>query len=248
MWKDGTKTVEEDIVDVLVMLKDNDGSPMLSDKEIKIQVLEIMIAALDNPSNAVEWALAEMINQPKLLEKAVEEVEKVVGRDRLVEESDLPKLNYIKACLKEAFRLHPIAPFTPPHLSTEDTVVGGYFISKGSQVIISRTGLGRNKRAWEDPLKFKPERHFKAGEDVDVVLTDSELKMMSFSAGRRGCPGVKLGSLMSVMLMARLIQGFTWSVPSDLPCIDLTESKHDLFLENPLFALAKPRLPHNLYM
>nr|GMD39860.1 isoleucine N-monooxygenase 1-like [Ipomoea batatas]GMD39861.1 isoleucine N-monooxygenase 1-like [Ipomoea batatas]GME16113.1 isoleucine N-monooxygenase 1-like [Ipomoea batatas]GME21499.1 isoleucine N-monooxygenase 1-like [Ipomoea batatas] len=247
MWKDGTKTVEEDIVDVLVMLKDNDGSPMLSDKEIKIQVLEIMIAALDNPSNAVEWALAEMINQPKLLEKAVEEIDNVVGRERLVQESDLPKLNYIKACLKEAFRLHPIAPFTPPHLSTEDSVVGGYFIPKGSQVIISRTGLGRNKRAWEDPLKFKPERHLK-GEDVNVVLSDSELKMMSFGAGRRGCPGVKLGSLMSVMLMARLIQGFTWSVPSDLPCIDLTQSEHDLFLENPLFALAKPRLPHNLYM
>ncbi|XP_019186443.1 PREDICTED: isoleucine N-monooxygenase 1-like [Ipomoea nil] len=247
MWKDGTKTVEEDILDVLLMLKDNDGRPMLSDKEIKTQLLEIMIATIDNPSNAVEWALAEMINQPKLLENAVEEVDNVVGRDRLVQESDLPKLNYIKACVKEGYRLHPVAPFTPPHMSMADTVIGGYFIPKGSQVLISRIGLGRNKRAWEEPLKFKPERHLK-GDGGEVVLTDSELKMLSFSAGRRGCPGVRLGSLMSAMLMARLVQGFTWSVPTHRPCIDLTESKHDLFLENPLLALAKPRLSENLYM
>nr|GMD39862.1 isoleucine N-monooxygenase 1-like [Ipomoea batatas]GME16112.1 isoleucine N-monooxygenase 1-like [Ipomoea batatas]GME21500.1 isoleucine N-monooxygenase 1-like [Ipomoea batatas] len=247
MWKDGTKTAEEDILDVLVTLKDNDGRSMLSDAEIKTQLLEIMVGSLDNPSNAVEWALAEMINQPKLLEKAVEEVDKVVGRERLVEESDLPKLNYIKACVKEAFRLHPVAPFNIPHVSVADTIVGGYFIPKGSQVLISRIGLGRNERAWEEPLKFKPERHLKE-EGEEVVLTDSELKMLSFSAGRRGCPGVKLGSLMSTMLMARLVQGFTWSVPADLPCIDLTECKHDLFLKNPLFALGKPRLSKNLYL
>nr|GMD41828.1 isoleucine N-monooxygenase 2-like [Ipomoea batatas] len=246
MWKDGTKTVEEDILDVLLMLKDDAGRPMLNDTEIKTQLLEIMIATIDNPSNNAEWALAEMISQPKLLEKAVEEVDNVVGRERLVEESDLPKLNYIKACVKEGFRLHPFAPFTPAHMSITDTVVGGYFIPKGSQVIASRIELGRNRKAWEEPLKFKPERHLKE-DGGEVVLSDSDLNMISFSAGRRGCPGVKLGSLMSAMLMARLVQGFTWSIPPDLSCIDLIESEHDGFLANSLFALAKPRLSENLY-
>nr|GMD48027.1 isoleucine N-monooxygenase 2-like [Ipomoea batatas] len=226
--------------------KDDAGRPMLNDTEIKTQLLEIMIATIDNPSNNAEWALAEMLNQPKLLEKAVEEVDNVVGRDRLVEESDLPKLNYIKACVKEGFRLHPFAPFTLAHMSITDTVVGGYFIPKGSQVIASRIELGRNRKAWEEPLKFKPERHLKE-DGGEVVLSDSDLNMISFSAGRRGCPGVKLGSLMSAMLMARLVQGFTWSIPPDLSCIDLIESEHDGFLANSLFALAKPRLSENLY-
>ncbi|XP_031104170.1 tyrosine N-monooxygenase-like [Ipomoea triloba] len=247
MWKDGTKTVEEDILDVLVMLKDNVGRPLLSDAEIKTQVLEMMLATTDNPSNAVEWALAEMINQPKLLEKAVKEIDSVVGRERLVEESDLPNLNYVKACIKEAFRLHPVAPFNIPHVAVADTAVGGYSIPNGSQVLLSRVGLGRNARAWEEPLMFKPERHLNE-DGGEVNLNDSELKMLVFSTGRRGCPAVKLGSLMTTMLMARLLQGFTWDVPPTLPCIRLTESKHDLFLETPLFALVEPRLPENLYL
>nr|GME13393.1 isoleucine N-monooxygenase 2-like [Ipomoea batatas] len=246
MWKDGIRTVEQDILDVLVMLKDNVGRPLLSDAEIKTQVLEMMLAATDNPSNAVEWALAEMLNQPKLLEKAVKEIDSVVGRERLVEESDLSNLNYVKACIKEAFRLHPVAPFNIPHVAVADTAVGGYSIPKGSHVLLSRVGLGRNARAWEEPLMFKPERHLNE-DGGEVNLNDSELKMLVFSTGRRGCPAVKLGSLMTTMLMARLLQGFTWDVPPTLPCIRLTESKHDLFLETPLLALVEPRLSENLY-
>lgn len=39
----------------------------------------MMLASVDNPSNAVEWALAEMINRTVTLERAVEELDRVVG-------------------------------------------------------------------------------------------------------------------------------------------------------------------------
>ncbi|KAG6400078.1 hypothetical protein SASPL_141566 [Salvia splendens] len=64
---------------------------------------------------------------------------------------------------------------------------------KGSQVLLSRPGLGRNPRVWDEPLRFRPKRHVH-DEDSVVVLTDPELHMLSFSTGRRGCPGVVLGS------------------------------------------------------
>ena len=51
---------------------------------------DMTFAAVDNPSNAVEWALAEMVSSPELLQKAVEEMDHVVGRDRLMQESDIP--------------------------------------------------------------------------------------------------------------------------------------------------------------
>ncbi len=70
-----------------------------------------MLATVDNPSNAVEWAMAEMINQPEILKKATKEIDMVIGKDRLVQESDIPQLNYVKACLREVFRLHLVAPF-----------------------------------------------------------------------------------------------------------------------------------------
>ncbi|PIN03870.1 Cytochrome P450 CYP2 subfamily [Handroanthus impetiginosus] len=222
------------------------NNPLLSVQEIKAQITEIIMATVDNPSNAVEWAIAEMINQPDILDKAYKELDKVVRRDRLVDESDLPKLNYVKACIKETFRLHPIAPFNVPHLSTKDTIVGGYFIPKGSHVLVSRLGLGRNPRIWEDPLKYNPERHI-IDESTQVMLTDHELNMLSFSTGRRGCPGVVLGSTMVTILLARLIQGFSWSAPTNRPSIDLVESEQDLLLAKPLIAHASPRLEAQVY-
>ena len=67
----------------------------------------MMVATIDNPSNAVEWALAEMMNKPEVMKKAIHELDSIVGKDRLVEESDIPQLNYLKSCIREAFRLHP---------------------------------------------------------------------------------------------------------------------------------------------
>lgn len=189
--------------------------------------------------------MAEMINQPRIFDRAIQELDLVVGKDKLVQESDIPKLNYIKACVREAFRLHPVAPFNPPHVATCDTSVAGYFIPKGSHVLLSRLGLGRNPEVWDDPLTFNPDRHLKG--DSEVVLTDHSLCMLSFSTGRRGCPGVLLGSTMSVMLLARLVQGFTWELPLSESHVDLKENLHDLAKAKPLLAKAKPRLPHDLY-
>ncbi|KAH6795169.1 phenylalanine N-monooxygenase-like protein [Perilla frutescens var. hirtella] len=247
MWRSGVRNTNKDILDVLISLKDSNNNPSLSIDEIKAQVNEIFLATIDNPSNIVEWAMAEMINQPHFLHLASKELDEVVGKNKLVQESDLSKLNYIKACVKEAFRLHPVGPFNLPHVSTADTVVGGYFIPKGSHILLSRLGLGRNPRVWEDPLEFKPERHI-VSETSGVELNDPELRMLSFSIGRRGCPGVRLGSTMTTILLARLIQGFVWRPPCDHASgIDLIESRGDLSLATPLIAHAIPRLNSQVY-
>ncbi|KAK0577928.1 hypothetical protein LWI29_002454 [Acer saccharum] len=214
----------EDLLDVFITLKDEDGNPLLSTEEIKAQII------------------------PKILEKAIEELDRVVGKERLVQESDFSQLNYIKACAREAFRLHPIAPFNVPHVARSDTTVANYFIPKGSHVLLSRSGLGRNPKAWPDEtLKFKPERHLKDDDGSEVVLTENDLRFISFSTGRRGCIGVTLGTSMTVMLFARLLQGFTWTAPPNESKIDLSEAEDSLALAKPLIAVAKPRLAKHVY-
>ncbi|KAJ1427983.1 Inosine triphosphate pyrophosphatase-like [Sesbania bispinosa] len=206
---------------------------------------ELMIEVVDNPSNAFEWALAEMINQPQLLQRAIEELDNVVGKERLVQESDIPKLNFVKACAREAFRLHPMEAFNIPHVSMNDTNIANYFIPKGSHVLLSRIGLGRNPKIWTEPHKFKPERHLNGSDHV--VLIEPDLRFISFSTGRRSCPGVMLGTTMTMMLFARLLHGFTWTAPPNVSSINLAESDGDLFLATPLVAVAKPRLSPELY-
>ncbi|CAM8896547.1 unnamed protein product [Rhodiola kirilowii] len=240
-------TDKEDMLDIMVNLKDSDGKPLLSEAEIKGQVNELIIGATDNSSNAVEWAMAEMLNQPSIMRKAVEELDLVVGKERLVQESDIPELKYIKAILMEAFRLHPVQPFIPPHFATKDAVVGGYLIPKGSHILISRYGVGRNPEAWEDPLTFDPERHVKSGAALRRVITDPTLGFITFGVGRRSCVAATLGTTMTVMLLARLLHAFDWTLPRGTTKVNLDECEDELFLAEPLRACATPRLPSHLY-
>ncbi|XP_039158229.1 tyrosine N-monooxygenase [Eucalyptus grandis] len=244
--EESTSSDPHDLLDVLVTLKDSEGKPLLTPEEIKAQVTEIMFATVDNPSNAVEWAMAEMINQPEILKTATEELDRVVGKQRLVQECDIPHLNYIKACIREAFRLHPIVPFNPPHMAMSDAIVAGYFIPKGSHVLLSRLGLGRNPKVWNKPLEFRPERHFTSG-FTEVHLTEPDLRFISFGTGQRGCVAPKLGTTMTVMLLARMVQGFDWKAPPNVTSIILDESPENVSLAHPLVAYAEPRLPLHLY-
>ncbi|KAI3896800.1 hypothetical protein MKW98_009653 [Papaver atlanticum] len=143
----------------------------------------------------------------------------VVGKSRWVEESDFQKLNYVKACAREALRLHTMAPFNVPHVSNSVAVVSVYFIPKGSHVLLSRL------------MWISPSRNY-----------DSFLLLI-----RRGCVGGALGTAITIMLLARLIQGFDWSAPPGESMIDLSESANDLFLAKPLCAHAKPRMPLHIY-
>ncbi|CAN1158708.1 Valine N-monooxygenase 1 [Linum perenne] len=155
------------------------------------------------------------------------------------QESDIGSLNYVKACAREAFRLHPMLPFNAPH-------VAGYFIPKGSYALLSRYGLGRNPKAWTDPLKFDPNRHL---HDADggggINLTEPDLRFISFSTGRRACVAPLLGTYMTIMLLARLLQCFDWT--SSTETVDLTEAEDELVLATPLTLFPTPRLAPHLY-
>ncbi|GKE89649.1 valine N-monooxygenase 1-like protein, partial [Tanacetum coccineum] len=72
-WKDGARTKEDDLLDVFINLE----NPRLT---------ELGVATIDNPSNGIEWAMAEMINQPRIFDRAIQELDLVVGKDKLVQE------------------------------------------------------------------------------------------------------------------------------------------------------------------
>ncbi|EAZ27538.1 hypothetical protein OsJ_11492 [Oryza sativa Japonica Group] len=252
--KAGERRDVADFLDVLASLDDAAGRPLLTVEEIKAQTIDIMIATVDNPSNAVEWALAEMMNKPEVMRKAMDELDTVVGRDRLVQESDVRDLNYLKACIREAFRLHPYHPFNPPRVAMADTTIAGYTIPKGSQVILSRVGLGRNPRVWDEPARVpagaspvavpcrRPWRRRRGG-----AHGGRSCGSCRSAPGRRGCPGVSLGTLITVTLFARLLQGFEWSKPAGVERVELREEAASLVLAQPLVLQATPRLAAHLY-
>ena len=76
---------------------------------IIITFQDFFMAGTHTSASAIEWSLAKLINHPTVLEKARMEMDKVVGNNRLVEESNY-RLPYIQAIIKETLRLHPPIP------------------------------------------------------------------------------------------------------------------------------------------
>ncbi|XP_010497819.1 PREDICTED: dihomomethionine N-hydroxylase-like [Camelina sativa] len=249
LWRQkGGKPAVEDWLDTFITLKDQSGNYLVTPDEIKAQCIEFCIAAIDNPANNMEWTLAEMLNNPEILKKALKELDEVVGKDRLVQESDIPNLNYLKACCRETFRIHPSAHYIPTHVARQDTTLGGYFIPQGSHVHVCRPGLGRNPKIWEEPLVYKPERHLQGdGITKEVTLVETEMRFVSFSTGRRGCVGVKVGTTMMVMMLARFLQGFNLKLHQDFGALSLEEDETLLLMAKPLRLSVEPRLAPNLY-
>ncbi|PRQ19513.1 putative geraniol 8-hydroxylase [Rosa chinensis] len=76
--------------------------------------LDLFAAGTDTSSATMEWAMAELLRNPKILSKAQAELEQVIGKGKLVEESDIARLPYLQAIIKETFRVHPTVPFLLP--------------------------------------------------------------------------------------------------------------------------------------
>ncbi|CAJ1952712.1 unnamed protein product [Sphenostylis stenocarpa] len=153
---------------------------------------------------------------------AAGEIRNVVsGRTRVTEE-DLSSMHYLKAVIKETFRLHPPGPLLIPRESMEDVKVMGYDIAKGTQVIVNAWTIGRDGCYWEQPLEFKPERFL--NNSIDVKGHDFEL--IPFGAGRRGCPGIVFAMNVIELVLAKLIHHFDWEVPGGVvgdQTLDMTQ-------------------------
>ncbi|GMQ05153.1 hypothetical protein CsSME_00050288 [Camellia sinensis var. sinensis] len=94
----------------------------------------------------MEWAMAEILHNPKTLFEARVEFEKTIGKGKQVKESDIPQLPYLRAIVKETFRKHRTVPLLVPRKVEVDVEVCGFNVPKGTQVLVNAWGIGRDRR------------------------------------------------------------------------------------------------------
>lgn len=163
----------------------------------------------------MEWAMSLLLNHPEALNKAQAEIEKVVGLERLVNESDLARLPFLRCVINETLRMFPVAPLLVPHESSEACHVGGYRVPKGTMLLINMYSIQRDPSYWLEPEKFMPERF----EGVEGARDGH--KLMPFGSGRRGCPGENLALRVISLTLGSLIQCFEWGRIGEEP-VDMT--------------------------
>ncbi|XP_058094424.1 cytochrome P450 71AU50-like [Magnolia sinica] len=221
---------QKDFVDFMLSFMESNNNEFQIDRtNIKAIILEMLVGATDTSATVIEWALSELIKHPRVLKKVQEELDSVVGMDRMVEESDLTNLEYLDMVVKETMRLHPVLPLLVPHEAMEDCMVNDFYIPKNSRVIINAWAIGRDPNAWPNAGEFYPERFI--GASIDVKGHDFQL--LPFGSGRRGCPGMQLGVTVVRLAVAQLIHCFDWELPNGVRPDDLDMSER--------FSLVIPR-------
>ncbi|MED6187384.1 hypothetical protein PIB30_075932 [Stylosanthes scabra] len=241
---------EMDFVDILLSLPGEDGKACLEDTEIKALIQDMIAAATDTSAVTNEWAMAEVIKHPRVLGKIQEELDSIVGPNRMVIESDLIHLNYLRCVVRETFRMHPAGPFLIPHESLRDTTINDFHIPAKTRVFINTHGLGRNTKIWDNVEEFRPERHWPVDGSRVEISHGVDFKILPFSAGKRKCPGAPLGITFVLMALARLFHCFDWAPPHGLNPQDIdTREIYGMTMPKvePLMAFATPRLANHLY-
>lgn len=196
----------------------------------------------DTVAVLIEWILARMVLHPEYQSRVQDELDRVVGRSRAVEESDVPALEYLAAVVKEVLRLHPPGPLLSwARLSITDTTIDGYNVPAGSTAMVNMWAIARDPRVWSDPLDFTPDRFASTPADGEFSVFGSDLRLAPFGSGRRTCPGKTLGLTTATFWVASLLHEFQW-VPSDSNPVDLTELlRLSCEMAHPLTVRVRPR-------
>ncbi|KAA1470134.1 cytochrome P450 [Dentipellis sp. KUC8613] len=125
---------------------------------------------------------------PEVQYKAQAEIDSVIGTDRLPTFEDRSRLPYVDALVNEVLRWGPVAPLGVPHKSSEDDIHDGYFIPKGSLILVNIWKLLHDPETYAQPLEFLPERYL----PTDGKAPEQDPRKYCFGFGRRICPGLNL--------------------------------------------------------
>ncbi|XP_061988629.1 flavonoid 3',5'-hydroxylase CYP75B138-like [Rosa rugosa] len=229
----------KDFLTFLLRLKEEgDSKTPFTMTHLKALFMDMVVGGTYTSSNTIEFAMSEVLNKPEVLQKVQQELEAVVGKNSVVEESHIHKLPYLYAVMKETLRLHPALPLLVPHCPSETCTVGGYTIPKGSRIFVNVWAIHRDPSSWENPLEFDPTRFL----DGKWDYSGSDFKYFPFGSGRRICAGIALADRMVMHSLATLLHSFDWKLPQGEK-LDLSE-KFGIVLKKKisLVAIPTPRL------
>ncbi|KAL4597092.1 hypothetical protein ACB092_12G210500 [Castanea dentata] len=240
---------ESDFMDMMLsnFSEDVEISGHTRDVVVKTTALILVFTGAGSTSTTLTWAISLLLNHPSVLKAAQEELDMHVGKDKWVEESDIKNLKYLDAIVKETLRLYPPAPLTGIREAVEDCTVGGYYVPKGTRLLINIWKLQRDPRVWSNPSEFQPERFMTTHADIEVWGQNFEY--IPFSSGRRSCPGITFGLQVVHWALARVLQGFDITTMASVK-VDMLEVEGpgiSLPKVNPLDVVLKPRLPMESY-
>ncbi|ESO91954.1 hypothetical protein LOTGIDRAFT_162958 [Lottia gigantea] len=188
-----------DFIDACLANKDSS----ISDKVKFKATLDLFVAGSDTTASTLDWAFLYLLLNPGVMKKCQQEIDDVIGTDRMVSWSDHSRMPYIEATILEVQRLGNTVAISIPHMAVKDIKIGEYLIPKESIIYANMYACHIDPKYWEDPLRFKPERFL----DSNGKIT-KPASFIPFSAGPRICPGESLAKMELFMFFTCILQKF----------------------------------------
>ncbi|KAK5310120.1 hypothetical protein LTR93_012109 [Exophiala xenobiotica] len=173
--------------------------------------MDILGAGADTTAYSLLFMVQACLAYPEVVEKAHEELDRVIGHDRFPTWSDEPDLPYIRAIIKEQHRWRTIAPMSFAHYAEEEDAYNSYRIPKGSIVTINTWSIHMDPFRYPEPEKFVPERFLNHPLSAAAYANTSDVEArdhFSYGGGRRICVGMHLAERSLFTLTARLLHTF----------------------------------------
>ncbi len=194
----------DDVLTMLLASRDEEGGT-LSDDELIGQLFVLFLAGHDTTKSAIAWTLFLLGQHPTILASVRDELASVLGGDAPTNEQ-MPRLALLDRVVKESLRLLPPAPFTA-RLTTQPVELAGFELPAGTEVIVSPYCLHRDPDVYPEPQRFRPERW--------ETLAPSPFEYAPFGAGPRMCIGAGFAALEAKLVLAILLQRFTFELAPD---------------------------------
>jgi cytochrome P450 len=179
-----------------------DGNTGISDREVAGNVLTMLLAGEDTTANSLAWMIDLLVRNPEALARARDEMRALVppaGPFRL-EAERLPATPWLDACIQEAMRLKPVAPFIPLEANTA-TTVAGVEIPAGTLVFCLLRHDTLDEALFPQAAAFRPQRWLEGEAGGGAKVS------MPFGGGGRICPGRYL-ALLEMRIAMMVLLGF----------------------------------------
>jgi sterol 14alpha-demethylase len=227
---------ERDLLDVLMSIRDDDGSLHFSADIVTGMFISMMFAGHHTTSGTAAWTLIELLRHPSYLAEVIAELDALHAEGHEVSYQALREMPKLEAAIKEALRLHPPLILLL-RVAQTDLEVEGHRIPAGSLVGASPSVSNRLREAFADADQFDPHRYLDPRAD-DV---DNPWSWIPFGAGRHRCVGAAFAMMQLKAIFSVLLRGFTFELTQPHDTYRNDHSKMVVQLAQPCAARMAPR-------
>jgi cytochrome P450 / NADPH-cytochrome P450 reductase len=197
---------QKDLLNFMLAGVDKQTGESLSDENIRYQIITFLIAGHETTSGLLSFTLYFLVNNPDVVARAYEEVDRVLGTDIGVMPTfqQINQLTYIQQILNEALRLYPTAPAIGLYPYKDEVIGGKYTLKKGTFVTLLTLMLHRDPAVWgPEPEKFDPENFSR-----EAMAARPPNAFKPWGNGQRACIGRQFAMQEATLVLAMIMQRF----------------------------------------